>query len=134
MNQYKCLCGKCTIEIPQTKELFSVYCHCKICQKYYGTNYIHLIGYKTDQIKIDHLKNNISGYSSSKYVTRYSCSDCNCPIYTECTFPRFPFINVTSSVVGGVDVDSHIFYRDRVCDVDDNLVKYTTRFGKEKYI
>lgn len=124
-----CLCGKCVVEKPQANPLFSVYCHCTICQKYHGTNYVHLIGYSTNHVELGDLKKNVRGYRSSEYVTRYNCVDCGCPVYSECTFPEFSFVDFNSIMVPGITPTCHIYYNSRVKDVKDLLLKYSERFG-----
>lgn len=69
---------------------------------------------------------------TSSYLTRHRCPDCGAAIYNAIRSSKFSADNFMLPLLGELDGEvrptHHIYYADRVLDVDDGLPKFD-RFG-----
>ena len=75
----------------------------------------------------------LSPLKTSKRITRYRCKDCGCPVLAKIggSMLAIPFSSVEWGA-SGIDQSwapkHHMYYSDRVMDVDDELPKYDRSF------
>lgn len=98
MIKGSCLCGAISYEIHGTPQGM-YYCHCSMCRKASGSTFAtNMLVQKTDFV----LKSGISvlkAYQSSAGESRYFCSQCGSPIYSEAEVRQ----NMVSVRCGGLD-------------------------------
>eukprot|EP00241_Pyramimonas_parkeae_P007408 CAMPEP_0114224466 /NCGR_PEP_ID=MMETSP0058-20121206/122_1 /TAXON_ID=36894 /ORGANISM="Pyramimonas parkeae, CCMP726" /LENGTH=167 /DNA_ID=CAMNT_0001334943 /DNA_START=370 /DNA_END=873 /DNA_ORIENTATION=+ len=133
-----CFCKSCTIEIKGDPQSVSI-CHCINCRQLSGAPFTAQIVVSADQVSIKHTQGMV-GFNSSPQVTRYRCATCSSPIYATLFKGKSMAIPVAliapKEYAGSLDQalqpTLHMYYSQRVMDVNDSLPKYTgsVRSGK----
>ena len=136
-----CFCGKVTFRV-EGPQIFSMYCHCTTCQKLHGAPFVHFLGFPKPNVQVTGGRASIVEVASSKGMNRYSCGVCSARVYNENLSEDSGFIGVPAMALergaDGKIVDmekiaptGHIFYDDRVVDMDDDLPKFKAFPGGE---
>jgi len=124
------------------KPVFSVICHCTICQRKHGACMSHFVAVKPDELRLISGLDKLKGFHASESMKRFHCSECGTPVYSESLIPDFPFRDFCSTILDRDDQNEikgfetikpteHIFYRSKVFRIRDGLPKYQTfRFNK----
>ncbi len=128
----RCQCGGVSFE---AKGLVRVtYCHCSICRRVTGAPFIAVAGTKPEQMSIaleDGVR--LDTYDTSPVLTRHRCSRCGAAIYNHVHLDNgFTWANFMVPLMDDADAlprSHHIYYADRVVDVDDGLQKFDA-FGR----
>jgi hypothetical protein len=73
-----CLCQKVLISIPKVSEIVTA-CHCKMCQRFFGSSVLYLDGLKSEEFAI--FGESIKVYQSSAWAERAFCDNCGSSLY-----------------------------------------------------
>ena len=128
----RCCCGGVSYTLTGAKS--AQCCHCSICRRVTGAPFISVTGVKPEQADVT-LEDGIhlDTYATSSYLTRKRCSRCGAAVFNAVRLKNgMAFDNF---MVGLLDDPSalarthHIYYADRIVDVDDDLPKFDA-FGR----
>jgi len=128
-----CTCGGVKLYIADCVPLFGAYCHCSICREITGNPYFWGTGFPTKMISLTRsTEDNLTAQKGKKGV-RYTCKNCNTYVWR---------VDGDLSIIPGTLLNEsnpekappaafHIFYDNRVVDVEDDLPKYAEGPGGE---
>ncbi|KAK4038545.1 Mss4-like protein [Parachaetomium inaequale] len=131
----KCHCGAVQYELSRERPLASKYCHCTTCQRMHGAPFQWAaIFHKTD-INFTNGHHDLGWYDpTSKSTTHHlpckvQCAYCRTPIMDEgrnmiLLFPTLIEGINTPEGRKAFEVQSHMFYQQRVVDVKDGKPKF----------
>lgn len=126
--QLSCDCGKATMTARGEPEL-SLYCHCPSCRDLYSLDIASLTAWSDDNIDLPDDARLAVYKMADREMTRYACPDCGMTLYGRHK-PGMPVVphGVFRKANGGelpeaLTPTMHLFYGDRVLDVDDDLQK-----------
>lgn len=86
-----CLCGSCEITAPPNAKIFSIICHCTICQRLGSANGQAIVGFAGKSLQITKGFDNLDSYPTSKTMTRYRCKTCGASVYNQSHIPEMDF-------------------------------------------
>lgn len=136
MIRGKCLCEKITYEI--TRELGPVFnCHCSKCRRWHGAAFRTRASIDIRQFTIQSGEDLLSGYKSSKTVTKYFCKCCGSPLHS--TYEDRPnVLGIPLGALEGVDAvpEAHIFVNSKASwhKITDSLPQYPEWPGNESKV
>jgi alkyl hydroperoxide reductase subunit AhpC len=128
-----CLCGATLLEFTGNPTMTSI-CHCSQCRNSYGiTDGVHIAGWPSDAAKITKGEDSLVSYSTSEGTTRFRCGKCYSP--THVVASKFKFTMSFPTLFAKQHDSSsaqrkallplfHVFYGDRLYDVNDQLPKF----------
>lgn len=123
-----CDCGQVTMTAHGNPEL-SLYCHCGSCRALYNTDMLSATGWAENNVDLPDESKLFVHKLDGKEMTRYGCPTCGMTMYGRHK-PGIPVIphGVFRKANGGLLPAAlaptlHLFYRERVIDVDDDLEK-----------
>jgi hypothetical protein len=130
-----CQCGNVEFEITGGPWAWRCFCHCNLCRKSTGAPFVAVIAVKQTETNFKLIKaGETFKYSTSEPVNRVYCAKCGALSYIEATFGGQQFVDVTLATLEGAVKDNkyidelapkvHIFYANRVMDVNDDLPKF----------
>ncbi|WP_423821364.1 GFA family protein [Salinisphaera sp. SPP-AMP-43] len=126
--ELSCDCGHVTMTAHGEPKL-SLYCHCASCRALYNTDVLSATGWADDQVELPEPGDMFAHELDGKQMTRYGCPQCGMTLYGRHK-PGIPVIphGVFRKANGGhlpaaLAPTLHLFYRERVIDVDDDLRK-----------
>ncbi|CAN0042263.1 unnamed protein product, partial [Heterosigma akashiwo] len=124
-----CVCGDVRVNIGLSAPLFGAYCHCNICRKTTACPYYWGVGFPADKVTVregDEDKLSAHQAAGKDGITRYTCKRCGTLLHA--TAGQMAFISGAllhvSNPKTAVPASMHIYYNDRVLDVDDSLPKF----------
>lgn len=128
MERYQggCHCGAVRFKL-SGPPMQSVYCHCSNCRRSTGAAFIMVGFWHPDAVQ---LAGGVSllERATSSHLTRCRCPECGAPIYNRVRSERITANNVFLPLLDALDADArpthHIYYADRVVDVEDGLPKF----------
>lgn len=124
----KCICGEVEILI-KGPVLDACFCHCNICRQYTKQlcNAVAVLPGGTVQV----LKGEPVPYATSDALNRYHCPNCGGDMYEDGHGFNMQFVMLVNliergatEIPEGLKPSKHIYYTDRVFDVNDDLPKY----------
>jgi len=86
-----CLCGACEITADVSKKIFSVICHCTICQRLGSANGQAIVGFDGKALQIVKGSDHLDSYRTSESMTRYRCQTCGGSVYNQSHIPEMDF-------------------------------------------
>ncbi|WP_110669572.1 GFA family protein [Salinicola halophilus] len=123
-----CDCGKVTLTARGEPEL-SLYCHCPSCRDLYSVDIASLTAWSDDNIELPDESQLFVHKMADREMTRYGCAECGMTLFGRHK-PGMPVVphGVFRKANGGhlpeaLAPTMHLFYGDRVIDVDDSLQK-----------
>lgn len=136
----QCHCGETVFEATGSP-LFSVYCHCSLCQATSGSPFVGWVGFSDPGVTITRGAEKLVIYNSPDGLARHSCGTCSAAIFAGGAFPPStpPFKMVALSLFphegsvfdADIQAKGHIFYPSRMMNVSDGLPKWTGFPGTE---
>lgn len=105
----------------------ALYCHCSVCRRSTGSPYIMVGFWDPARTRV------VEGVAlleraTSSHLTRHRCPDCGAAIYNSVRSARITSNNFFLPLVHALDDAArpthHIYYADRLLDVDDRLPKF----------
>ncbi|KAF1004560.1 MAG: hypothetical protein GAK28_03937 [Luteibacter sp.] len=123
-----CLCGKVSIEL-HGEPSARANCHCSSCRDFYGVPLFSATAWQADNVRID------SGATRSfkhpeKDMTKTFCENCGEVVFgtNRLGMRVVPNAMVARATDGSIQEHwaptMHLFYRQRLTDIQDNLPKY----------
>ncbi|KAJ3280458.1 hypothetical protein HK104_000653 [Borealophlyctis nickersoniae] len=119
--------------------LFSVFCHCSICQRLCGAPYAPIIGFSVGSIIVTSGKDSLVSFEATDGLHRYRCNTCYAPVYNQRLGGPYAFEDILASSIerqgagdgplkmpAALSPKVHIFYGNRIVDVVDGLPKFKT--------
>lgn len=126
--ELSCDCGQVSMTARGAPEL-SLYCHCRSCRALYSVDLLSATGWSDDNVELPDESKMFVHKLDGKQMTRYGCPNCGMTMYGRHK-PGIPVIphGVFRKANGGtlpaaLAPKLHLFYRDRVLDIDDDLEK-----------
>ena len=86
-----CLCGAVRIEASPSSKIFSVVCHCTICQRLGSAAGQALVGFAGQSLQIVKGGDHLDSYDTSAGMTRHRCRTCGSSVYNQSKLPEFDF-------------------------------------------
>eukprot|EP00457_Paulinella_chromatophora_P009408 gb/GEZN01009475.1/.p1 GENE.gb/GEZN01009475.1/~~gb/GEZN01009475.1/.p1 ORF type:complete len:372 (-),score=38.40 gb/GEZN01009475.1/:180-1295(-) len=126
--EFTCLCKSVGWQA-EGKPNLSVYCHCDSCQRYSGGDFATLSVVAPNKFKVTKGKTLVNEYESAPKKIRASCKKCYSKLYNILPDGNIAVPVPTIMCKGGSAAEAykptmHIFYKERVSDVHDSLVKH----------
>lgn len=126
----KCSCGSCELEI-DGNIIDVCICHCNICRAYTRQPFNAVVVLTAGAISVTAGQECIASYATSPEVSRCHCTKCGSSLYEKPPGLPMEFTSL-GAVLGNGTTDipddlaprKHMFYADRVIDVNDHLPKY----------
>lgn len=126
--ELSCDCGHVRMTAHGKPEV-SLYCHCASCRALYSVDMLSGTGWASENVDLPDEASVFAHKMDGKEMTRYGCPKCGMIMYGVHR-PGIPVIphGVFRKANGGRLPDElsptlHLFYRERVLDVDDDLHK-----------
>ena len=126
--ELSCDCGHVTMTASGEPKL-SLHCHCSSCRDLYNVDVLSATGWAHENVDLPDESKLFVHKTDGKQMTRYGCPKCGLMMYGVHK-PGIPVIPhaLFRKINGGELQDElkptlHLFYRDRVVDVDDDLEK-----------
>jgi hypothetical protein len=126
--QLSCDCGALTLTDRGAPEL-SLYCHCGSCRDLYNSDILSATAWSDDNVDLPSGDNVFEYAHPRKQMRRFGCAQCGTTMYARHR-PGIPVIphGLFRSANNGVlpaelAPTMHLFYGERVLDVDDDLPK-----------
>ncbi|GAB3680185.1 GFA family protein [Salinisphaera aquimarina] len=123
-----CDCGHVTMRAHGAPEL-SLYCHCGSCRDMYSVDMLSATGWADDNVELPEESAMFTYAVPGKQMKRFGCPKCGMIMYGRHK-PGIPVIphGVFRKANGGrlpaeLAPTLHLFYRERVLDVQDDLPK-----------
>uniref|UniRef100_A0A0G4HZR4 CENP-V/GFA domain-containing protein n=1 Tax=Chromera velia CCMP2878 TaxID=1169474 RepID=A0A0G4HZR4_9ALVE len=107
-----CFCGAWKFRVKEgAKPSFSVYCHCRLCTKFYGA-VTALVGWSKGDLDVSEGEENLKGFKSSEAMTRFHCTQCGGPAYNQShmegnEFRDLPLLLFDSKEEGSHEIDNY---------------------------
>lgn len=130
-----CHCGRVKYQLNKTKPLEAKFCHCTTCQVLHGAAFGWTAIFEKEDINFTHGHHDLAWYDSQEKTTRHklpckvSCEYCRTPIMDEgnnkiLLYPTLiKFKNEKDREPFAAQY--HMFYPQRVVDINDGLPKWT---------
>lgn len=126
--ELSCDCGHVRITARGQPEL-SLYCHCGSCRRLYSNDVLSLTGWSDDNVDLPDVSVMFEHKLADREMRRFGCPKCGMIMYGRHK-PGIPVIphSVFRKANGGtlpveLAPTLHLFYGDRVLDIDDDLAK-----------
>lgn len=126
--ELSCDCGHVSMTAHGRPEL-SLYCHCGSCRALYSVDVLSATGWAPENVDLPDESSLFAYRMEGKEMTRYGCPSCGMIMYGVHR-PGIPVIphGVFRKANNGELPDAlkpslHLFYGERVVDVDDDLTK-----------
>lgn len=126
--ELSCDCGHVTMTAQGKPEL-SLYCHCGSCRALYGVDILSATGWADDHVSLPDQAKLFEHKMADKQMRRFGCPKCGMIMYGRHK-PGIPVIphgvfrkNNGGELPAELAPTLHLFYRERVLDVDDALPK-----------
>jgi len=126
--ELSCDCGHAKMTAKGSPKL-SLFCHCGSCRELYTVDMLSGTGWANEDVDLPDESKLFAHKMDGKNMTRYGCKQCGMIMYGVHS-PGIPVIphGVFRKANGGKLAEAlkptvHLFYADRVIDVDDNLEK-----------
>jgi len=131
-----CHCGSVVVRVlagssPQARSI----CHCQTCRSLSGAPFLAnlvLPAHAVDICGADGGEANLVTCKTSKHVTRKRCASCFSPVVASLG-PKRIVVPMAMFSPGQLPADwapeHHLYYDQRVLDVNDDLPKFSTHFG-----
>ena len=103
-----CLCGSIRYKV-SGERIFSIVCHCRMCQRASGAPFIAIFFVATASIKLEH--GQPLTYPSSPQVLRHFCGGCGSPLF----FDRLSRPEMRAVFVGSLDDSNEFVPEMQVC-------------------
>ena len=130
----RCFCGATRVTLAGAPIAVSI-CHCVNCRKLSGAPFSSQALVKADQVAV-HREDGVDdlvGFASSPAVERFRCARCASPVYATLAKGKMAAVPLTIfDAADGVEPlrpTHHMYYSDRIMDVDDQLPKYVKSSG-----
>ena len=129
-NTYElsCDCGHLKMTV-SGKPAVSLFCHCGSCRDMYNVDVLSACGWADNTVELPDESDMVVYSVPGKQMKRYGCPQCGMTMYGRHK-PGIPVIphGVFRKANGGTLPSElaptlHLFYRERVLDVDDDLTK-----------
>jgi len=121
-----CLCGAVSFHVAMPT-LFSVHCHCTLCQRAHGAGYVTWISVLESQLHVDTGMTSLTDYQSSTHGRRSFCSRCGSQLFFRSAHHPERVDVVLAALKSPVDQAPgvHVYFSDRAdwVDVSDHLPK-----------
>ena len=90
-HEGSCLYGTIRIEVDPTQKIFSVVCHCTICQHLGSAAGQALVGFQGKSLQVVVGEDHLDSYDTSEGMTRFRCRTCGALVYNQSKLPDFDF-------------------------------------------
>jgi len=138
-----CHCGKVRYQLGREKPLASKFCHCGTCQRIHGAPFQHAAIFHKEDINFLKGHHDLQWYDSTEKTTRHklpckvSCAYCGSWIMDEgrrmiLLFPGL--IDFKDGEKEKFAPECHMFYDNRVVDINDGLPKWSGMQGESDLI
>lgn len=126
--QCACECGKSKLSV-SAEPVLRFCCHCSICQEVYQSPFSDFLVFKAEDVHLPALNGiQFKRYKAPPAVNRGKCPSCRKPVVGMLKLiPGMPLAMLPSAVYpdqqGLPEIKAHIFYNQRVAEVDDDSPK-----------
>ena len=133
----QCLCGSVILQVNGQPEV-KANCHCQSCRDFYGTSMLSATAWQAAQITV--LSGKLVAFSHpTKQLSRTFCPRCGETVFGTNRLGMSVIPNSFIARATGGELPKlmrptlHLFYRERVIDIDDQLPKYLDGWGGAMY-
>lgn len=126
--ELSCDCGQVKMAVRGEPKL-SLYCHCRSCRALYGTDIVPLTGWAEESVDLPDASTMFDYKLSDCEMRRFGCPNCGMTLYARHR-PGIPVIphgvfrrNNGGELPTELAPTLHLFYRDRVLEMGDDLPK-----------
>ncbi|KAH6692106.1 Mss4-like protein, partial [Leptodontidium sp. MPI-SDFR-AT-0119] len=138
-----CHCGKVRYQLGRERPVKSKFCHCGTCRRLHGAPFQHAAIFHKEDINFLKGHHNLRWYDSTEKTTRHklpckvSCEYCGSWIMDEgwnmiLLFPGL--LDLKEGEGERFKAECHMFYADRMVDVNDGLPKWSGMQGESELI
>ncbi|MQA18828.1 GFA family protein [Rugamonas rivuli] len=124
----QCLCGAVHIEL-RGEPAARANCHCGSCRDFYGTPMLSATAWPASSVRI--VQGAVTTFAHpAKQMSRAFCAGCGETMFGINRLDMRVVPNSLAARASGGDLPTglgptmHLFYRHRVVDIDDRLIKY----------
>lgn len=132
-----CLCGSVNLQVDDQPEV-KANCHCQSCRDLYGTSMLSATAWLPERIAV--LSGNLSKFAHpTKQLSRTFCPHCGETVFGTNRLGMKILPNSLLARAAGGELPKqmrptmHLFYRERIIDVDDKLPKYLDGWNGPTY-
>ena len=126
----RCDCGAVELRLEGDPRVRAI-CHCRSCQDLLHVPFNRLGAWEPERVSLTRGSDELKSFKyPGKQLRRFWCGACGAPLYDTNRFGYLVFSqallrkSLGGELVSGWSPDKHLFYSDRVVDVDDDLPKY----------
>jgi len=128
-NRIECYCGAVALRC-EGKPVASVYCHCSDCRSAWLAPVADVVAFMPEQTTVERGEEALVQGVITPRMSNYSCGQCGALVYNT---DRFGFRTTSGamfrranggSLPEGFAAQIHIYYTERVLDIDDALPKF----------
>jgi hypothetical protein len=108
--------------------MFNACCHCSICRRTSGADFLHSLGWSTKNFVLKG-EENLTAFKSSESTFRKFCKVCGASVLVD--IPSYEMVCTTPALYNDdvkdfKEIVMHCYYDNRVVDVMDGKTKYKT--------
>ncbi|KAK3281998.1 hypothetical protein CYMTET_10245 [Cymbomonas tetramitiformis] len=127
-----CFCENVQVKIdgePQTAS----YCHCSNCRRLSGAPFTAQAVFRSPSVEVNVVDGSLQEFNSSKDVIRKRCPKCFSPVVASLFKGKLSAVPLSlfpwkeGLVPEALKPQHHIYYAQRLMDIDDGLPKYEAR-------
>ena len=106
------------------------YCHCSDCRDFYSTPVLGATAWKMSALTVISGESNVSHFQHPlKQLSKFFCRICGDTLFgtnrlSMYVVPNKQIYRASGHAIQTMRPDFHLFYRQRVVDIDDTLTKY----------
>lgn len=134
----QCLCGAVHIEL-RGEPAARANCHCGSCRDFYGTSMLSATAWPASAVRV--ARGAVVTFAHpAKQMARAFCAGCGETMFGTNRLDMRVVPNSLAARAAGGDLPAalgptmHLFYRHRVVDVDDRLVKYLDGWDGPEFV
>lgn len=129
-----CHCGGVSFRLSDVED--ALCCHCSICRRASGAPFIAVAPTRPENVELTLAEGvELLGYETSDDLVRSRCSRCGAAVYNDLHLPSgyvsHNFMLGLFDDPNAVPITRHLFYADRVVDIDDDAVRHTALPGRD---
>ncbi len=131
MNLYRMRCDCESVSfMAEGAPVAKAYCHCTDCRDFYSTPVLAATAWQKTSLSVTGGRESIGEHTHPhKLLTKYFCVRCGDTLFGSnrigmYVIPNKQLWRTLEAALGSMRPEFHLFYRQRVVDIDDNLPKY----------
>jgi hypothetical protein len=131
MNTYKMLCDcKAVSFLTEGQPVAKAFCHCTVCRDFYSAAVFSATAWKKEALKVTAGNDCVGHFQHPhKQLSKFFCVKCGDTLFGTnrlgmYVVPNKQMFRASDEASQTMKPDFHLFYRQRVVDIDDTLIKY----------